>query len=507
MKKISVSDYLSILEYSVDRLNFVLQFYEGTPRQPIVESEWSNIQTMKDPEAKAKAKAAFFKQYKVPFPAQISIVVKVMFEIAEHDRIPLCSFGGAAYFFNNAYWEQIDSADLSKFLSRFAIRCGINEKIAIAAASQKMLETQFHSYGNRVEPIDNDECVKINLQNGLLQIDDKGCCLMPFSPDDFMRYQLSAAYDKNATTELFQRFLDRVLPEKESQDFLAEYIGYTLTSNLKLEQCLVLIGSGANGKSVVFDIVNALLGAQNITYYTMTQLCGDNEYRRAALSGKLLNYSSELGTGFSDVDMIKKLISNEPIDGRLPYGDPFTVRRYGKFMFNTNSLPTSVEISEAYFRRMNFMEFDVTIPKSEQDPDLAKKIIATEIDGVLQWVLSGLNRLLTMKKFTRSPKMENAKARIRRELDNVASFMDDAGYKPSLSSRILYKDLRTEYNEFCKLNNCRQVGPKVFSNRLTAAGFEIVYGTGNQRYVYCEKPQNPDMEIVEQVFGLKSFEK
>ena len=193
---------------------------------------------------------------------------------------------------------------------------------------------------------------------------------------------------------MFRQFLDRVLPEKESQDFLAEYLGYTLTPNIKLEQCLVLVGSGANGKSVIFDIVNALLGKNNITHYTLTQLFGEHEYRRTHLSGKLLNYHSELGTGLSDVDMFKKLISNEPIDARLPYGEPFTVYRYGKFMFNTNSLPTSVEISDAYFRRMNFMQFDVTIPKSEQDPELAKKIIDTELDGVLQWMLIVLQRIL-----------------------------------------------------------------------------------------------------------------
>lgn len=353
----------------------------------------------------------------------------------------------------------------------------------------------------------SDDCVKINLQNGTLRIDDNSCVLEPFSADDFLRYQLSVAYNENAQINLFQQFLDRVLPEKESQEFLAEYIGYTLTTNIKLEQCLILVGSGANGKSVIFDIVNALLGKDNITHYTLAQLCGDNEYRRATLSGKLLNYSSELGTGLADVDMVKKLISNEPIDARLPYGEPFTVHRYGKFMFNTNSLPTSVEISDAYFRRMNFMQFDVTIPKSEQDPELAKKIIDTELDGVLQWVLVGLKRLLVTRKFTVSPKMETVKEQIRRDLDSVATFMAETGYKPSPNKRTLLKTLREEYNEFCKLNNCRQVGHKMFSQRLRSAGFDVVSGTGNRTYVCCETAQNPDLDFVGDVFKLKSSER
>lgn len=505
-KNIKLPDYLSILEYSVQEINFVLSFYEGTSQQEFVEEEWNEICSLQDAKVRAEKKAQFFKTHKVSFPAKVSIIIKELYDLAQEKQMPLCSFAGFGYFFNTAYWEQIDPVRLNKFLSRFATRCGINEKIAISASIQKMLIQQFHSYASRVEPT-GDDCVKINLQNGTLRIDDNSCVLEPFSADDFLRYQLSVAYNENAQINLFQQFLDRVLPEKESQEFLAEYIGYTLTTNIKLEQCLILVGSGANGKSVIFDIVNALLGKDNITHYTLAQLCGDNEYRRATLSGKLLNYSSELGTGLADVDMVKKLISNEPIDARLPYGEPFTVHRYGKFMFNTNSLPTSVEISDAYFRRMNFMQFDVTIPKSEQDPELAKKIIDTELDGVLQWVLVGLKRLLVNRKFTVSPKMEAVKEQIRRDLDSVATFMAETGYKPSPNKRTLLKTLREEYNEFCKLNNCRQVGHKIFSQRLRSAGFDVVSGTGNRTYVCCETTQNPDLDFVGDVFKLKSSER
>lgn len=504
-KNIKPLDYLSMLEYSVKEINFVLAFYEGTSKQEFVEEEWNEICSLQDAKVRAEKKAQFFKTHKVSFPAKISIIIKELYDLAQKENIPLCSFAGFGYFFNTAYWEQIDPTILDHFLPRFATKCGINEKIAIATSIQKMLIQQFHSYTSRVEPT-SDDCVKINLQNGTLRIDDNSCVLEPFSADDFLRYQLSATYNENAQINLFQQFLDRVLPEKESQDFLAEYIGYTLTTNIKLEQCLILVGSGANGKSVIFDIVNALLGKDNITHYTLTQLCGNNEYNRATLSGKLLNYSSELGTGLSDVDMFKKLVSNEPINARLPYGEPFTVHRYGKFMFNTNSLPTSVEISDAYFRRMNFMQFDVTIPKSEQDPELAKKIIDTELDGVLQWVLVGLKRLLVNRKFTVSPKMEAVKAQIRRDLDSVATFMTETGYKPSTDKRTLLKTLREEYNEFCKLNNCRQVGHKMFSQRLRSAGFDVVSGTGNRTYVCCEPTQNPDLDFVEEVFKLKSSE-
>lgn len=364
---------LSIIANMMEKMNFVIEFHKGTPMESVVRKEWKNIAEIEDLKTRAISERAFYKEHEIPFHAIVAMIVKQLCDVAEDKGMPLCSFDGNAYYYNDSYWQMIDQTELAKFLSDVAVGCSLNKKIAISASIVKILVQQFHSYASRTELEGNDDCVKINLFNGTLKIDSEGCTLEPFSADDFMRYQLSVAYDENAQTNLFQQFLNRVLPEKESQDFLAEYIGYALTNNLKLEQCLLLIGSGANGKSVVFDIVNALLGNENITHYTLSQLCNENGYYRSMISGKLLNYSSELGTNLSDVDMIKKLISGEPVDARNPYGRPFTVRKYCKFMFNTNSLPTSVEISDAYFRRMNFMQFDVTIPKSEQDPGTCEK--------------------------------------------------------------------------------------------------------------------------------------
>lgn len=141
---IELPDYLSILEYSVKEINFVLTFYEGTSKQEFVEGEWNEICSLQDAKVRAEKKAQFFKIHKVSFPAKVSIIIKELYDLAQKEQMPLCSFAGFGYFFNTAYWEQIDPVRLNKFLSRFATRCGINEKIAISASIQKMLIQQFH---------------------------------------------------------------------------------------------------------------------------------------------------------------------------------------------------------------------------------------------------------------------------------------------------------------------------------------------------------------------------
>ncbi len=122
-----------------------------------------------------------------------------------------------------------------------------------------------------------------------------------------LRYQLSFDSDSDATCPQFDEFLDYVLPEKQAQDVLMEMIGYCFipTRKLKLERSMMLYGEGANGKGVIYELVKEILGKEHVTGFSMAALSFDAN-TRAQLSGKLLNYSSELG-GKCNPDMIKKL--------------------------------------------------------------------------------------------------------------------------------------------------------------------------------------------------------
>ena len=99
------------------------------------------------------------------------------------------------------------------------------------------------------------------------------------------------------------------------------------------------------------------------------------------LGNKLVNYASEIN-GKMDVSIFKQLVSGEPVDARLPYGEPFTLSNYGKLIFNCNQLPTSVEHTHAFFRRFLIIPFEVTIPEEQQDKQLSEKIINSELAGV-----------------------------------------------------------------------------------------------------------------------------
>lgn len=474
----------------LDHLNpiqFELEYYAGGPEEEPIRKIYFQMENTTDNDTILKLKANLAQYYNVLLRQKISIVIQHLLLQAETIGAPLGAHDGVAYCYQSTHWVQLEVKILELFLIEAACKCGINKFEAQSADTIKLLSNQFFAVGKVHVTDENVDDVKINFANGTLVVKNGKYALQPFNPNDFMRYKLNVNYDIEAHCPQFHTFLDEVIPDQKSQMVLAEYLGYVFTKNLKLEKCLVLLGSGANGKGVIYEIVRAIFNESYICSYTLSNLCEQHGYHRAALGGKLLNYSSELGGKNCDPDMIKKLISNEPIDARLPYGKPFELKKYCKFMFNANTLPQNIEHSHAYFRRFMFMKFDYTVPEEKRNPYLANQIIEAELSGIFNWILKGLDRLIEQKKFTIAPKIEAASQRIQKESNSVAVFLDDSNYKTSNTNTIPLKMLREQYNEYCKENYYVAVGPIVFSRRLDSIGYKIKrQGTNNATLVYCE---------------------
>jgi putative DNA primase/helicase len=189
------------------------------------------------------------------------------------------------------------------------------------------------------------------------------------------------------------------------------------------------------------------------------------------LANKVLNYASEI-SGKSDPNVFKQLVSGEPVEARFPYGQPFTLTDYAKLIFNCNELPAEVEHSHAYFRRFLILPFLETIPETEQDKQLAAKIIATELSGVFNWVIAGLNRLLHQRQFTHSEAVTEQVEDYRLQSDSVRSFLDDNDYAASTTHTIARKVLYAEYKVHCQEEGNRPVNSRNFAKRLESYGIQ-----------------------------------
>lgn len=420
-------------------------------------------------------KQAGFKDYKEKLNKKHFLVCSIegILNMAQLNNWGICKNHDFVYLYNGAYWNLFDNAELQVFLGQAAEKMGIDKFDARHYLFREQLYKQFLAVANLPKPEPLDEIVLINLKNGTFEISPYRQILRPPKREDFITYQLPFEYDPEAQTPLFQSYLNKVQPDIDRQMILAEYLAYLFikTSTLKLEKTLLLYGTGANGKSVFFEVVNALLGGdENVSSYSLQNLTNDNGYFRAMLANKLVNYASEIN-GKLETSIFKQLVSGEPVDARLPYREPFTLTNYAKLIFNCNELPKDVEQSSAYFRRFLIVPFEVTIAEPEQDKQLAQKIIRHELSGVFNWVLAGLQRLMKQKNFTPSEAVSRQLELYKRQSDTVQLFLSDEEYEKSIDGYIEFKDLFSLYRTYCNDSGYHYCSKKTFGERLRTAGF------------------------------------
>ena len=416
------------------------------------------------------------------------LCIEQLLKNAKANNWGLCKKNGFIYLYNGFYWIEINKESFQSFLGSVALKMGVEKFKGKIHTFRDELFRQFMADAYLPTPKANKQNVLINLQNGTFEITPSKRELREFKRNDFLTHQLPFEYQPKATAPLFKKYLDEVLPDADKQKVFAEYCGYIFIkpSVLKLEKMLILFGSGANGKSVFFEILNALLGVQNISNYSLQSLTNDNGYFRAKIANKLVNYASEIN-GKLETDIFKQMASGEPIEARLPYGEPFILNEYAKLIFNCNDLPKDVEHTNAFFRRFLIIGFDVTIPEDKQDKQLSNKIIENELSGVFNWILNGLERLLAQKNFSKCEAIENARNDYEKQSDSVKMFIEDFEYKTSTEYTAI-SQLYEQYKSYCIEDGFRPVNKSNFMKRLRH--FKILVNRisiGNVAYILSNK--------------------
>ena len=380
---------------------------------------------------------------------------------------------GTCYLYNKVFWEPINELDLKHFLGKAFQKMGADKYTARnVRIANRIHEQACYSLYKQTER--DKGVVKINLTNTTLVIGHDGSVKeQEHSADDYFFYVLPYEYAPKAMCPMFQKFLDEVLPEKDVQEVLQEFVGCCLNPFIKLEKVLCCIGTGANGKSVFFETIMAVLGENNVSSYNINSLCDDKGYSRIMIKNKLLNYSSDFNGKIWGNGIFKQLASGEPVEARQLYQDPEMVKGYARLAFNCNSIPTSSDSSYGFRRRLLMIPFGMKISKEKADPDLARKLLS-ELPGILLWAIEGLQRFIRNgKKLSSSPTIEALEQEYKEDTDSVVMFLGSKHYIPGDKDFKRLSELYNEYKEYCKSNSIRFESKSNLKNKLKEEGYTI----------------------------------
>jgi hypothetical protein len=128
----------------------------------------------------------------------------------------------------------------------------------------------------QVDPsVPPDDMGWMAMKNGLIRLSaaHETSSTQRHTPRWFSSTVLPYEFQASAESPHWMMFLQRVLEgDHERITLLQEFFGYCLVSTTKTHQFLLLIGSGANGKSVTLDVLTAMLGEDNVSHVSSRAL-------------------------------------------------------------------------------------------------------------------------------------------------------------------------------------------------------------------------------------------
>ena len=392
---------------------------------------------------------------------------------------------GRWFKWSGSHWKQEDSlavvdaarascrldlgqalVDLEKPHERKQLRSKLGAAPTVFAVERLARSDRRHAV--TVDALDADPW-HLNTPGGLLDL--RTGALRPSNPSDLITKSTAAA--PMPDYPIFQRVLERALPDVEVRDYVQRLIGYCISGVVREHIVALCYGAGGNGKSVIFNAVRYALGDYGVTLGSEVLMESHNDRHPteiAVLRGARLALCSEVDSGRRwNEARLKRLSGGDPITARLISRDPFEFQPSHKLIMLANAKPGLRTVDEAIRRRIQLIEFSQTIPPDQRDPTLPEKLKA-EAGGILTWALKGC--LDWQADGLRPPQaVLDATDRYLDQQDAVAEWMRDCC---RLIGDESLTTLHGSYRDWCRANGVAEVGRNTFGDQLEARGIRRV---------------------------------
>lgn len=312
----------------------------------------------------------------------------------------------------------------------------------------------------------------LNFPNGELEIESGE--LKNHTRNNFNTIQMNYSYDAKAECPNWLQFIDDITDgARDRQELLQEMFGYCLTHDTRYQKCFYLIGDGANGKSVLLSILEAMLGEENTSHVEIAFLGSD--FQRIKLSESMVNICNDIKTDVAGTgSFFKAIVAGDTISGCFKGKDFFDFKPSCKMVFAANSMLNTRDIDGGFLRRICFVDFPIKFVANptrsnerERDTEIKGKLLR-ELPGILNWSLSGLKALRSNGGFTNTTDQERLLGELEMINDPIAAFVDEVimpypdKYKAMQPRDVIYRD----YVKWCTDSNSMPMSSRWFWPRL-----------------------------------------
>lgn len=311
----------------------------------------------------------------------------------------------------------------------------------------------------------------LNCENGT--IDLRAGTLRPHDRADACTKIAGCAFDPGADCAMFDDFLDEITGrDVDLYNYLWRFIGYALTGLVSEQSLHFLHGAGANGKSVLCEIVLAMLGDYGLVAspdLIMARRHGGIPNDVARLRGVRLAVMNETSQGSRfDEAKLKDLTGGDTLSARFLREEYFDFKPTHKLVIRGNHKPTIHGTDDGIWRRLRLVPFNVAIPAERQDPHLLDKL-RDELPGILAWAVRGC--LEWQRNGLKPPAIvTDAVSRYREESDTLGRFIAECCEVRKLAE-VKSSAFFSRYQQFCEQSSERWLSTKDLPLEMERRGF------------------------------------
>jgi len=308
-----------------------------------------------------------------------------------------------------------------------------------------------------------------NLQNGTYNL--KTNEFSAHRKEDFLTMMGGVEYDPDALCPVWDKHLNLIFNgDAELILGFQELLGYSLLSGNPDEIFVICWGSGRNGKSKTFDIIEHIHGdySKTAAFKTIakkdrTDNAVSNDIARLKGSRFLRVNESNDGETLNE-GLIKQMSGKDKLAARFLHKEYFEFEPEFILFLQTNHKPVIKCWDAAIDARLWLVPFNKFIEEGVRDHTIFDKL-KSEGSGIFNWMIEGLKRYQGRGKLDKPNTVKSATSDYKSEQDRVGDFVEsccDKGKNCSCSMGELYN----EYYAYCLENSIEKLSEKGFREAL-----------------------------------------
>jgi P4 family phage/plasmid primase-like protien len=255
-------------------------------------------------------------------------------------------------------------------------------------------------------------------------------------------------------------------------DYMQQLFGIALIGEVLEHLLPFMFGVGANGKSVMLEVVRRVFGSYATVAAGRFLVAGRQEHEAeiVKLVGARMVICSEVNEDSRfDEAKVKSLTGGDGLSGRYLYGQSFDFVPSHTLFLAGNHQPGVNAGGLSFWRRLRLIPFNHVVPEDKRNEHLAEELFEEEGPAILAWIVKGAKDVADHG-LLEPDSVKAATAEYAASEDVLGQFLEECTEvsADAVGVRVDFALVYARYVRWCEASGITSKGRSVFGRDLSA---------------------------------------